>query len=115
MVVGPCSGLGQTDTGEATVNPDLDVVRARDRLEEAQIALDVALTNRLANEPWRISAALGGPSVWPPDCGRTVSDLLLEATLEHRFRLRLHGFERHPRVHGMGLCVDALLRLMSRD
>jgi hypothetical protein len=90
-----------------------DIPELKTRLDDAQIALDEAIVTRLTSEPWRISQALGGPSVWPTDTYTTLGDHLQDAELEHRWRIRLYGYEEHPRVRPIGLVVDALLRMMA--
>jgi hypothetical protein len=89
---------------------DAELTQIGARLQATQIALDDAIVTRMVHEPWRIAEALYGSSVWPPLTELT--DHLLLAEQEHRWRLRLYRWERHPRVHQASLLVNALLRMV---
>ena len=95
----------QTVTDEA-------LAAAKTRLDASQIALDEAIITRMTNEPWRIAKALWGHAVWPCFPYETIADALRYAEQEHRFLLRIHGWEKHPAVWRADLCVRALLTMV---
>ncbi len=90
-----------------------DIPTLQARLDSTRIALDDAIVAQLVREPWRIAEALYGITHWPPVPWETLTDTLAYAEGECRWRLRLHGFRHHPKVHRAELCVDALLRMLA--
>jgi hypothetical protein len=92
---------------------DATLAALQSRLDATQIELDKAIIARLINEPWRISETLYGQRCWPPYPWEETTDTLAFAEGECRWRVALYGYRRHPRVHQVELCVDALLRMLA--